>query len=87
MIDFNNDALDLMAAALEPLVSEHVTIDVLPEGYINGMLRLAEVTPDGPFIEVSEINFDDLGPNGFRATGPTHRLHASEQCRRIQVYR
>lgn len=87
MIDFNNDALDLIVDALLPLVGEDVTIDLAPEGYLSGMLRLAEVTPEGPYIEVSEFNYDDMGPSGFRATGPTHRLHASEQCRRIRVCR
>lgn len=86
MIDFNNDALDLIADALKPLVGEHVTIDISPEGYMHGELILAEATPDGPYIEVQEFSAADYDGGGH-ASGPVVRLHASEQCLRIRICR
>lgn len=86
MIDFNNDALDLMADALKPLVGEDVTVHGPDGDYLFGKLILAELTADGPYIEVQKFASGDYNGKG-NASGEVVRLHASEQCDRIRVCR
>jgi hypothetical protein len=87
MIDFNNDALELIVDALVPLVGESVTIDgCLPDGtdYMHGKLVKAEAVNGEPYIEVQRLTNDDYDGSG-RASGEIVRLHASEQAHRIRV--
>lgn len=87
MIDFNNDALGLMADALRPLIGESVTIDLAPEGYDHGKLIAVEcIDGDEPYIQVQHFTDGDYDGTG-RASGSIRRLHASQECRRIRICR
>lgn len=85
MIDFNNDALPLMADTLRPLIGEQVTIDLAPDGYDHGKL-VAVDSDGGPHIYVQHYTDADYDGTG-RASGTIRRLHASEDCRRIRICR
>ena len=86
MLDFNNDALGLIADALTPLVGEPVTIDgCLPDGtdYMHGDLVSVEATDDGAIIGVRRYDYSIPSPHH----GEVVRLHAFQEAHRVRVCR
>ena len=84
MIDFDNDAIDVAHEALRPYIGCHATVTLTTGEYLNAGI-VAVDSYEGPHVCVREINFDDLGPHGYRATGTLHRLHVAEQIERIRI--
>lgn len=79
MIDFNNDALPLVARTLEPLIGEDIAIDgCLMDGrnYTHGTLVAVLPADDGAQIDVEEYG-----------TGQILRLHAPQEAHRVRVCR
>lgn len=77
MIDFNNDALDMIPEALTPLIGSEVRVTgCFKDGddYTHGTLTKVEAIEGGAIIEI-DVPFG----------GGTKRLHAFQEAHRILV--